>query len=76
METINRGGGQLEQRLPCCRLCAGERGWGAVPVLFLVMLSKADLLPCPHVVLASSKDVLKKKKCAKRAPLAFNTSLS
>lgn len=71
METINRGGGQLEQRLPCCRLCAGERGWGAVPVLFLVMLSKADLLPYPHVVLASSKDVLKKKKMCEKSTISI-----
>lgn len=40
METINRGGGQLEQRLPCCGLRAGERDWVAVPILFLVALSK------------------------------------
>lgn len=41
METINRGRGQLEQRLPCCGLSVGERDWEAVPILFLVALSKA-----------------------------------
>lgn len=40
METIDRGRGQLEQRLPCCGLRVGERDREAVPILFLVPLSK------------------------------------
>lgn len=40
MEAINRGGSQLEQRLPCCGLCAGERVWEAVAILCLGALSK------------------------------------
>lgn len=42
-----------------------------MPVLFLVMLSKADLLPYPHVVLASSKDVLKKKKMCEKSTISI-----
>lgn len=53
METINRRRGQLEQRLPCCGLRVGERDWEAVPILFLVALSKVLICPCPHVVASS-----------------------
>lgn len=60
MEAINRGGGQLEQRLCCGGLSAGERDWEAVPMLFLVVLCKTDVYACSCVVLAYSNDMSKK----------------
>lgn len=75
METINRGGGQLEQRLPCCGLRAGERDWEAVPLLFFVALSKVvicvPVLICTCFLLWCVKETHTKK-----ALLAFNASCS
>lgn len=70
METINRGGGQLEQRLPCRGLCAGERDWEAVPILFLVAHSKV-VICVPVLMLYLLPPVMCQRNTHKKGALSI-----
>lgn len=75
METANRGGGQLEQGLPCGGLCAGEMDWVAMPVLYLMALSKVVIF-VPVLMLYWSSPVLCQRNTHKKTLLASKVSYS